>query len=106
MRARSLPKSLRRPRHHDADTRPTAQPPEAEPLVVNNELFDAVRAATARRLQRDFARMPIGRTNELTHHGGARALPSFGRLYPLQVPPRDAVGVTDAMNFQIDTQSL
>jgi hypothetical protein len=30
----------------------------------------------------------------------------FGRLYPLQVPPRDAVAVKDAMNFQIDTQAL
>jgi hypothetical protein len=56
--------------------------------------------------QRDFARMPIGRANELKHDSGARAFPSFGRLYPLQVPPRDAVAVTAAMNFNIDTQSL
>jgi hypothetical protein len=50
--------------------------------------------------------MPIGRVNELAHDSGARAFPSFGRLYPLQVPPRDAFAVTDAVNFQIDAQSL
>jgi len=96
----------RGPCHHDADRRRTAQTPEAKPLVEGNEPLDAARATTARRLQRDLARVPIGRANELTHDGAARALPSLGRLYPLQVPPRDAVRVTDAMNFQIDMQAL
>lgn len=50
--------------------------------------------------------MPIGRANEFAHDSCARAFPSFGRLYPLQVPPGDTVPVTDAMNFQIDTQSF
>src|SRR5262245_57354339 len=86
--------------------RRTAQPPEAKPLLVSNELLNAMRAVTARCLQHDFARMPVGRANELMHDSGARAFPCFGRLYPLQVPPGDTVAVTDAMNFQIDAQSL
>src|SRR5262249_50235397 len=86
--------------------RRAAQALEAKPLVIGNKLFNIARAVTARRLQGDFARMPIGRANELAHDSGPRAFPLFGHFYPLQVPARDAVRVTGAMNFQIDTQSL